>query len=327
MAANRILKIGNVDVPVEDVEMNQVELLFYPDNPRVHNAMHSSDSEDPTQEELEREMRSRDNVKKLKVNIEAMGGLLNPIVICKNVVLEGNSRLAAYRMLADSNREKWSKIKCTKLPDDISDELILTYLGSVHLVGQTPWSPFEKASYIYRMKEKSRRPVRAMAEDMGLNVTEAELFVEVYETMLNAEDIKPTKWSYYFELMKNKSIRKADKENPDLEVVSIIVDKIKNDELEEAKDVRKIGDIAKSKHEDAIMILNEYLHDDIPLDDAVELASGLNKAQTIRKGFEKFQKLLTENIADIQSQTQRDADLNLIIKNIENTIKDLIKIK
>ena len=327
MAANRILKIGNVDVPVEDVEMNQVELLFYPDNPRVHNAMHSSDSEDPTQEELEREMRSRDNVKKLKVNIEAMGGLLNPIVICKNVVLEGNSRLAAYRILADGNREKWSQIKCTKLPDDISDELILTYLGSVHLVGQTPWSPFEKASYIYRMKEKSRRPVRAMAEDMGLNVAEAELFVEVYETMLNAEDIKPTKWSYYFELMKNKSIRKVDKENSDLEVVSIIVDKIKNGELEEAKDVRKIGDIAKSKHEDAIMILNEYLHDDIPLDDAVELASDLNKEQTIRKGFERFQKLLVENIADIQSQTQRDADLNMMIRNIEDTIKDLIKIK
>ena len=81
--ATRILKIGNVDVPVEDVEMNQVELLFYPDNPRVHNAVHSSNIEDPSQEDLEKEMRSRDNVKKLKVNIEAMGGLLNPIVICK----------------------------------------------------------------------------------------------------------------------------------------------------------------------------------------------------------------------------------------------------
>jgi hypothetical protein len=75
------------------------------------------------------------------------------------------------------------------------------------------------------------------------------------------------------------------------------------------------------------MILDEFLHDDMPLDDAVDLAEDLNKAQTIRKGFKKFQELLTENIADIQSQTQRDADLNLIIKNIENTIKDLIKIK
>ena len=112
-----------------------------------------------------------------------------------------------------------------------------------------------------------------------------------------------------------------------MDVISIIVDKIKNNELEEAKDVRKIGDIAKSKHEDAIMILNEYLHDDIPLDDAAELASDLNKEQTIRKGFEKFQKLLTENIADIQNQTKRDADLNMMIRNIEDTIKELIKIK
>lgn len=325
--ATREIFIGKTPVQVEDVEMNQVELLFYPDNPRVHNAMHSSENENLSQEELEKKMCALDSVKKLKVNIDAMGGLLQPIVICKNVVLEGNSRLAAYRLLAKENKVKWSRIKCTKLPDDIGEELILAFLGSVHLVGQTPWSPFEKASYIYRVKNKSRRPVKAMAEDMGLNVAEAELYVEVYETMLNAEDVKPTKWSYYFELMKNKSLRKVEKDYPQMEIVSTIVDRIKHDELEEAKDVRKIGDIAKSKHEDAIMILTEYLHDDIPLDDAVELASDLNKAQTIKKGFEKFQKLLSENIIDIQNQTKLDADLNLIIRNIEDTIKGLIVIK
>ena len=162
---------------------------------------------------------------------------------------------------------------------------------------------------------------------MGLDAKEAELFVEVYQTMKDAEDLKPTKWSYYFELMKNKSLRKVDKEHPNLEVVKTIVDKIKHDELNEAKEVRKIGDIAKSKHEDAIMILDEYLHEDIPLEDAVELASDLNKAQSIRKGFEKFQKLLSENIVDIQTQTKLDADLNLMIKQIEDTIKNLISIK
>ena len=307
--------------------MNQVELLFYPDNPRVHNAVHSSENENPSQEELEKKMCTLDSVKKLKVNIDAMGGLLQPIVICRNVVLEGNSRLAAYRLLAKEDKEKWRKIKCTKLPDDITEELILAFLGSVHLVGQTPWSPFEKASYIFRVKQKSRRPVKAMAEDMGLNVSEAELFVEVYETMLEAEDVKPTKWSYYFELMKNRNLRKVEKEHPELEVVGTIVDKIKHDELSEAKEVRKIGDIAKSKHEDAIMILNDYLHEGLPLDDAAELASDLNKAQSIRKGFEKFQKLLSENIADIQAQTKLDSDLNLMIKNIEDTIKNLIEIK
>ena len=170
--ATREIFIGKTPVQVEDLEMNQVELLFYPDNPRVHNAVHSSENENPSQEELEKKMCTLESVKKLKVNIDAMGGLLQPIVICRNVVLEGNSRLAAYRLLAKENKENWSKIKCTKLPDDISEELILAFLGSVHLVGQTPWSPFEKASYIFRVKQKSRRPVKAMAEDMGLNVSE-----------------------------------------------------------------------------------------------------------------------------------------------------------
>ena len=106
----REIFIGKTPVQVEDLEMNQVELLFYPDNPRVHNAVHSSENENPSQEELEKKMCTLDSVKKLKVNIDAMGGLLQPIVICRNVVLEGNSRLAAYRLLAKEDKEKWRKI-------------------------------------------------------------------------------------------------------------------------------------------------------------------------------------------------------------------------
>jgi hypothetical protein len=83
----REIFIGKTPVQVEDLEMNQVELLFYPDNPRVHNAVHSSENENPSQEELEKKMCTLDSVKKLKVNIDAMGGLLQPIVICQNVVL------------------------------------------------------------------------------------------------------------------------------------------------------------------------------------------------------------------------------------------------
>lgn len=327
MELNRIMPIGQTLVEVTDVEMNQVELLFYPENPRVFNALHSSENDNPSQEELERTIRKLDSVKKLKVNIEAMGGLLHPIIVCKNIVLEGNSRLAAYRMLAESDPQKWAKIKCTKLPDDISEELILTLLGSVHLVGQTPWSAFEKACYIYRMKEKSRRPIDAMANDMGLNVAEAKLYAKVYETMMNADDLKQTKWSYYFELLKNRSIVKVDEEYPDLNVIDTIVEKIKHGEFEEAKDVRKVGDIAKSKNDDAIMILTDYLEDELPLEDAHELVSEVNRAQSISKGFKKFQKLITDNIDAIQNQTRTDADLNMMIKQIENTLKGFINIR
>ena len=75
----RILKIGNVDVPVEDVEMNQVELLFYPDNPRVHNAVHSSNIEDPSQEELEKEMLEKINC--LGIGPAGLGGTVTALAV------------------------------------------------------------------------------------------------------------------------------------------------------------------------------------------------------------------------------------------------------
>lgn len=327
MSTTRIMTIGKTSIEVEDLELNQNELLFYSENPRVFNAMHSSENDNPSQEDLEKKMRSLDSVKKLKVNIEAMGGLLTPVIVCRNVVLEGNSRLAAYRILAESDKVKWSKIKCTKLPDDISEELILSLLGSVHLVGQTPWSAFEKACYVYRIKEKSRRPVEAMANDMGLNVSEAKLYVKVYQKMLEAGDLKPTQWSYYYELLKNKNIEKVSDENPDLMVIDTIVDKIRDGKISEAQDIRKIADIAKSRHEDAIMVLKDFLDEQIPLDDAVDLVSDVNKAQAIKKGFSKFKKLLTDNIQEIENQTKTDADLNMMIRQIEDSLKALIKIK
>ena len=86
-----------------------------------------------------------------------MGGLLEPIIVRRNVVLEGNSRLAAYRMLAEKDPIKWADIRCNVLPDDTSDDVVFSLLGTLHIIGKTPWSPFEQAGYLYRRTQTSRK--------------------------------------------------------------------------------------------------------------------------------------------------------------------------
>lgn len=49
-----------------------------------------------------------------------------------HVVLEGNSRLAAYRILAKNDPLKWSRVLVQILPEDISDSDIFTLLGTFH---------------------------------------------------------------------------------------------------------------------------------------------------------------------------------------------------
>lgn len=153
MATKRKMPIGKQTVLVTDTELKQSELLFYAENPRVFSALHTLDDDSPSQETIEKEMCKLDHVKTLRTSIEANGGLLEPVIVRGNVVLEGNCRLAAYRMLAKKDLEKWSKIRCTVLPEDITEEQILSLLGTIHIIGRMDWNAFEKAGYLYRTQK------------------------------------------------------------------------------------------------------------------------------------------------------------------------------
>ena len=325
MGTTREMPIGKQTVLVTDTELKQADLLFYAENPRVFSALHTLDDDTPDQDTIEKEMCKLDHVKTLRTSIEANGGLLEPVIVKGNVVLEGNCRLAAYRMLAKKDLSRWSYIRCTVLPEDISDELVLSLLGTIHIIGRMDWNAFEKAGYLYRTKNKSRRPIEAIADDLGMKVSDAKMAVKVYTRMKDEDDMQPKKWSHYYELLKNPTIVNADGENPDMKIISRVIDKIKNEEFTDAKDIRKIGNVIKSKNEDALEVLDEYLEGDIDLDDAVDLTSDLNRAQTIKKGFNNFQKLLKDNWDRVAKLTESDPDLNLTINQIEDSLRTLVK--
>ena len=99
--------IGQKKFEVTETELLQQDLLFYLDNPRVYSVLHENGHDNPTQTEIEEIMCSLDHVKSLKSQIMQNGGLIEPLIVVKRkdryVVLEGNSRLAAYRILAKND--------------------------------------------------------------------------------------------------------------------------------------------------------------------------------------------------------------------------------
>ena len=106
-STKREMPIGKHSVIVTETKLKQSDLSFYAENPRVFSALHTLDEDSPSQETIEKEMCKLDHVKTLRTSIEANGGLLEPVIVRGNVVLEGNCRLAAYRMLAKNDIEKW----------------------------------------------------------------------------------------------------------------------------------------------------------------------------------------------------------------------------
>lgn len=110
MTTTENLTIGNKEFTVELMELDQRTLKFYPENPRVYSVLNLA-GEEPSQDEIEKLMCRQEHVKQLKESIVSNGGLIDPLIVRAGdfTVLEGNSRLAAYRILNQVDAIKMGK--------------------------------------------------------------------------------------------------------------------------------------------------------------------------------------------------------------------------
>lgn len=319
------LKIQEQEIPVSEKEMKVDDLLFWPENPRVYSILRESDTE-PTQKDIEELMTTKlDNVKRLRQSIKANGGLTHPIFVRNNVVVEGNSRLAAYRLLCRTDKIKWGKIRCNVLPDDLSDDLVFALIGSIHINGVTEWTPFEQAGYLFRHLQKSKKPIEAIAKDCGLQPAKAKLYVKVYETMVANEDTDQQKWSYYFEMLKNKSIPDKSSARPELNLIDTLCRKIKDGDIANAADLRKVAKLAGSDIEEANQALGAYLNGTESLDSAVAKVSEDDKKKHAINVAQKFREQLKDKdfITQLMSNDEEfKYEMGRILSRLKNIITD-----
>ena len=265
------IQIQNETIEYRERELKVDELKFWPENPRVYSALRQKlFGEEPTQKDIEEVMTSLENVKRLRSSIKAFGGLTHPLFVRNGVVIEGNSRLAAYRLLCRIDKIKWAKVRCNVLPDDMSDDLVFALIGSIHIDGVTEWTPFEQAGYLS---------------------SKAKLYVKVYETMLANEDTDQSKWSYYVEMLKNSDITTKSKNFPELNLIDTLCKKIKDGSITKANEFRDIGKLAKANSSEAYKALEAYINDEESLESAVTKVSAEEQkkhARHIAKSFREF---------------------------------------
>lgn len=288
------IKILGEEIEIKERELKVNDLDFWPQNPRVYSQLRMEGEEEPDQKTIEEKMKSLDNVKDLRQQILLHGSLIEPIYVRKNVVIEGNSRLAAYRLLFASDVVKWGKIRCYILPDNFTDDQAFALIGQYHIKGKKPWNPFEQAGYLYRHQQKSKKPLSALAKEIGLKPAEAQLLADTYSAMLEYYDTNMDHWSYYYEMLKKKSLRNLNSERPSLRLIDRIVEKIKDGSITHAADLRNITKIVDSKSEDAINALNSYLNDEESLQSAVAKVSVDDKKKNAFDVAAKFREQLKD---------------------------------
>lgn len=317
--ATENLTIGKKDYVVEICELNQADLKFYTENPRVYSSL-NMDGGEPSQDEIEEHMCNMDHVKQLKVSIDSNGGLIDPLIVRGGdfTVLEGNSRLAAYRLLCRTDVIKWGKVKCKLLPADIDDDAIFALLGQYHIIGRKDWDPFEQANYLYRRHQQTRLPIEYMAQELGISKQKANTMIKVIEFMIQNNDLNKRHWSYYDEYLKNAGIKKYRETNPDID--DTIVEAIKTETINEASDMRKLGDIAKIGDKQSKKIMQKISEGEIDVYEGYSLVEDAGKLDDVVKKLKNFRQYINDDTVEKQIKASDE-----IYKQAQFEIKKILK--
>ena len=323
---NNTIKIKGIEYPIYETELYQKNLKFYKDNPRIYSVI-NTEGYDPSQQEIEEQMCNLDHVRDLKTNIIEFGGLAEPIYVRDGTfdVLEGNSRLAAYRLLNKQFPDgRWSKIRCNVLPEDIPESAIRALLGTLHLVGRTDWSPFEQAGYLYRIKNKENVTDGQLAKELGLKKGDVTSSIKIFTLMKDMDDIIPEHWSYYAEYCKSQSISKKRKEYDNLD--KAFSEQVKGNRIKQAMDVRTcLSQVLNVADKITDKALEKFISGDYDVYEVKDVIQSTGKTDDSYKLLNQFRRKICDNTTFDNIVHNDDSKIDFELGKIEKQIERIKK--
>jgi hypothetical protein len=160
----------------EEVPVNLIELD--PDNPRIRAAIERQGIQNPSEDDLSFHLSAAvtgvgsggHGYRRLRESIKAAGRAYQPVSLMRlneptpegrmYLCLDGNTRVAIYRELANTEQEtpeNWTAINAEIIePDDEEDRArsIEQIRMISHIVGAREWSPYRQAKYLYELRNK-----------------------------------------------------------------------------------------------------------------------------------------------------------------------------
>jgi len=197
------ITIRGTHIPTRREAIPHHKLSFFKENPRIYSLLRE-DNDEPTQLEIEEKLLEMEHVRELISDIRRHGGLIeSPIVKGGTLeVIEGNSRLAAWRFLSKKAPKKWNKINCLVLPEDTPQALVSALLGQLHLKGKTKWPAYEQAGYLFRRHREDGVKVSDLALEVGITRQKVNTSINAYQFMVDSKDNRRERWSYYLEYVR-----------------------------------------------------------------------------------------------------------------------------
>lgn len=317
------LLIRGKRIPVVTKDVPQHQLRFYLENPRLYSLVWG-DGNEPTEEAIEEKLHGMEHVKQLIQAIKVNGGLIDPVIVRGGdmVVLEGNSRLAAYRFLASKDPAKWGRIKARILPADVDESDIFALLGEYHIHGKTNWAPYEQAGYLYRRHRNQDVPLTELAKEINLPKSQITHLIAVRDFMLKHQQHETTRWSYFDEYLKSRKIATAREEYPEMD--DLVVRKIHSGEIPTAMALR---DGLKNICQAGGKVLAKFVDGKMDFEQACDAADQKGVTDANLQKFVRFRKWLYEQdtVDDIVDHTNRHSQFRYEFEQIQKQCTKLLK--
>src|SRR3989344_7084866 len=113
MEEKNYINLGGEKIPIKTEMIDIFKLKYYPENPRILSIIKQNPEIIKNEKLIEEKLWSDNDTHRLYRDIEHHGGLIHPIIVHDNYVLEGNTRLCCFRRLYEPNKDnKWRFIKC-----------------------------------------------------------------------------------------------------------------------------------------------------------------------------------------------------------------------
>jgi hypothetical protein len=266
MKSNTITVLGReISYEILDIDIRKLE--YYSDNPRINYIISKYPKKEVNQELIQNELLKMEQTKERIKDLEDNKGLIDEIYVLRNQVVEGNTRLCAFRRLNQKypDDSRWKTIKSRVLQNDVTEEELFYILGIFHLKGKTEWSAFEKAAYIHKMIVVLKKSPDEIAKQLRMQKKNLEVALKAYKTMskrhlLKNDDIHKQseelkKFSYYDAFYHQKELVNRVENIPEFE--NTFVGWVREGRFKNAQGVRNLPKILENKRAQKIFCEEE----------------------------------------------------------------------
>lgn len=319
-----------IEVTHENVSIQEVHLD--PDNPRIRFQINHGAKKKPSgQAELLEIVREQPGYEDLQKQIRRLGGIFDPLIVRHNgMVVEGNTRLAAMRVLHETNKndKRWRTVPITRLPTDVPEDTVELLKANYHVAGKTVWRPAAQADQIHRLIKELRVSPQQVADETRLSVKKVEQYVEAYEFLIkevlpealkdgkvNKQEILEKKFSHALEFISGKKLQSI---REDAKARKSVAKLIAHDKIS-GLEVRKLPSILENK-EAAAALLNEGFK---PAKEVLKKADPTTDSKVL-----KTMKYLTEMLQDMSAVElevfRRTPKARAILKELDEVLDEVV---